>query len=222
MMKIVSGIRGVPSLVEYMVVDLGGTGHTCTYCFQNVESVKPLHCLHLRLVFEPYAMPMQLFKTKKELLTCFRDLVCKTFNRHVIHYNSSLNNVMSVADANGILGLLIDWEFSAQIMADDRYTIAGMRTLPFMSINILEQITPYASEEPSKRRKLATSSKIPLSDVKIKQTWHNDLESLFYVLVYLYIKFKGPMGLQHKIPDTTLPMQWSADASTPPYQSRIR
>jgi hypothetical protein len=52
-----------------------------------------------------------------------------------------------------------------------------------------------------KELKLATDHSTPEKIPKIKHTYHNDLESIFYVFAWICIMFKGPMGDEHCLED---------------------
>jgi hypothetical protein len=151
MLKLMQGVPGVPELVEYWLVTTseGEVDNTRSYRKRECQSTKGTSCTHVRLqvVLKPYARPLHMFRTLKELVRVLRDIViskclvelCKSIElmslllvqkmaveeRKVLHRDSSLNNVM-ILDGLGISkGLLIDWEFAVRITADNKYTIIG-------------------------------------------------------------------------------------------------
>ncbi|KAG2122738.1 hypothetical protein DEU56DRAFT_917711 [Suillus clintonianus] len=61
-------------------------------------------------------------------------------------------------------------------------------------------------------RKKASDSK-PNPAPLIKHTYHDDLESMFYIFIWICIEFRGPLGMKRILkqgPDW-IPGQWSAD-----------
>ncbi|KAG2343828.1 hypothetical protein BDR05DRAFT_999734 [Suillus weaverae] len=116
------------------------------------------------------------------------------------HFNS-LNDAMIEDDGDGTNGMLINLEFAVHMHADQKYTIGGTGTLPFMSHSLLWQLSEAVGNVVTSARswkaKVATSSlaKPPL----ILHHYHDDLESLFYVFVCICIEFRGPLGVRRNL-----------------------
>ncbi|KAG2117579.1 hypothetical protein DEU56DRAFT_717703, partial [Suillus clintonianus] len=77
MMEKMSGVRGVPKLVEYWLVESepNKVDQTQNYRFKSVRSLKGTFRTHVRVVLKPRARPLHKFRTKLELLTSIRDIV---------------------------------------------------------------------------------------------------------------------------------------------------
>jgi hypothetical protein len=81
--------------------------------------------------------------------------------------------------------------------------------MPFMSRKLLYQLAEATREESA--RKQASSSK-PYPTKKIRHTYADDLESLFYVFVFICIEYGGPLGMKRKLKGPGwLPYAWSAN-----------
>ncbi|KAG1897039.1 uncharacterized protein F5891DRAFT_927486, partial [Suillus fuscotomentosus] len=140
---------------------------------------------HVRLVLKPRARPLHAFRTRVELVSALRDIVkiqqTAVEERGILHRDCSVNNAMIEDDGNGTNGLLIDWEFAG--------------TLPFMSRSLLWQLSEAVGDPATSARswkvKVATSS-LTKPPPLILHHYHDDLESLFYVLVCICIEFRGP------------------------------
>ncbi|KAG2127095.1 hypothetical protein DEU56DRAFT_700850, partial [Suillus clintonianus] len=167
MMEKMSGVRGVPKLVEYWLVESepNKVDQTQNYRFKSVRSLKGTFRTHVRVVLKPRARPLHKFRTKLELLTSIRDIVQiqkeAVEQRKVLHRDCSLNNSMIEDDGNGSQGMLIDWEFAVKIAKNETYTVGGTG---------------------------ASSSK-PYPAPLIKHSYQDDLESVFYVFIWILIEF---------------------------------
>ncbi|KAG2050199.1 hypothetical protein BDR06DRAFT_974717 [Suillus hirtellus] len=109
------------------------------------------------------------------------------------------------------------------ITLDDMYSAGGTGTIPFMSVSSLRSMGKlnyqYSQGMKSvKELKLATDHSTPQKMPKIKHTYHDNLESMFYVFTWIGIMFKGPMGEERCLEDIVdhdpdkmemwLPEQW--------------
>jgi serine/threonine protein kinase len=168
--------------------------------------------LHRRIVMTPVAEPIYTFKSKKELIGAFIDVISgasnKSFLRNIgkltiypahqhlctekkiLHRDISYNNIMlyhSPDSANGLRkGLLIDFDYALPL--DNSCTVSvGDRTGtgPFMALEVLKN----AGGE------------------QTQQKPRHDLESIFYVLLYICMKLKGPNNMKRTVEDNGgLPM----------------
>ncbi|KAG2123990.1 hypothetical protein DEU56DRAFT_712040, partial [Suillus clintonianus] len=116
MLKKMEGVRGVPRLVEYWLMESepDEVDETRRYHFKTPRSIKGTSRTHVHLVLKPRARPLHQFRSHAELLTAIRDIVkiqkYAVETRKVIHRDCSLNNAMIEDDGNGSHGTLINWE----------------------------------------------------------------------------------------------------------------
>ncbi|KAG1810601.1 uncharacterized protein BJ212DRAFT_1302341 [Suillus subaureus] len=163
MLKHMSGIPGVPELVDWWIVERSNGEADVTSRYR-----KQPQCL--------------------KLVKVLRDIViiqCMAVEEHkVLHCNCSLNNAMITDElGGGSRGFLIDWEFMVHINLDLKYAIGGMGTIPFMSHGLLTQL--------SDAQQAALIS-------HVIQSFSDDLESLFFIFIWICIKFCGPNGQVHQ------------------------
>ncbi|KAG2130741.1 hypothetical protein DEU56DRAFT_954656 [Suillus clintonianus] len=176
------------------------------------QACRILACRNYR--FNPAREPLHKFRTKLELLTSIRDIVQiqkeAVEQRKVLHRDCSLNNSMIEDDGNGSQGMLIDWEFAVKIAKNETYTVGGTGTLPFMSRALLFQLH-LKSPGDMVAHKGASSSK-PYPAPLIKHSYQDDLESVFYVFIWILIEFRGPLGMKRILDKscTWIPHEWSA------------
>ncbi|KAF5327224.1 hypothetical protein D9619_005083 [Psilocybe cf. subviscida] len=213
LMKILEGVEGIPILVAAEKLNHEDGRDVTSYFHQNVErkktaskgkskgeSKKQTRIVEVRqhwlLVTTPFGQPLPSFSSKKELLSALVDTIRAHHGmliKHVLHRDISLDNIMiytpTVAKRSNNLsntteeskelpssalkkGLLIDVDYSVLLPKEgsqERKTAVGHRTgtLPFMAIEILKgQTTSHGA--------------------------HHDLESLFYVLVWICVFYRGP------------------------------
>ncbi|KAG2104745.1 uncharacterized protein F5147DRAFT_530173, partial [Suillus discolor] len=85
--------------------------------------------MHVHLVLKPHAQPLHAFRTRVELVSALRDIIkiqqTAVEDRGILHRDCCLNNAMIEDNGNGTRGLLIDWEFTVHIYADQKYVIGG-------------------------------------------------------------------------------------------------
>ncbi|KAG2746668.1 hypothetical protein P692DRAFT_201806973 [Suillus brevipes Sb2] len=137
----------------------------------------------------------------KELVKALRDIVLiqkRAVEEHqVLHRDCSLNNSMIEDIEGGSRGALIDWEFAARITSDDMYSAGGTRPEGHGQA----KLSILGGYEVGKRAQASHGpfdySKMP----KIRHTYHDDLESMFYVFGWICIMFKGPMGEERCLED---------------------
>lgn len=77
MMEKMKGVRGVPQLVEYWLVEVtpGKVDQTVEYRYRSVRSLQGTFRTHIRVVLKPRGRPLHKFRTKYELLASVRDIV---------------------------------------------------------------------------------------------------------------------------------------------------
>ena len=135
---------------------------------------------------------------------------------------------------NGSRGLLLDWEFAVQINRQHKYEMGGtvcplmflliawlmvtlQGTLPFLSTNLLEQLSNVVGPmDSSPIRKSASHMHVNLeSPIVIKHTYADDIKSLFYVFIWILVLYDGPLGCEHEGigHENTLLSFWSEAAS---------
>ncbi|KIN93286.1 hypothetical protein M404DRAFT_36223 [Pisolithus tinctorius Marx 270] len=184
MMKLVQDIDGVPKLQHYWVVkvELGIVDKTERYRDEK--------------------WPMVMFKTKKELVSCIRDILRiqqQALERGVLHRDCSINNMMIEDFANGSHGFLLDWEFAVWVTLQGEYDLGSTGTVPFLSVNILcqlkEAITKSGKTNVPLIRKSASLTCVFIDHpTTIHHTFADDIESLFYIFIWILILYDGPLG----------------------------
>ncbi|KAF8429921.1 hypothetical protein BGX38DRAFT_1232623, partial [Terfezia claveryi] len=104
------------------------------------------------------------------------EILCDTIKNHrslyekagILHCDVSINNIMRtrINDSSGLKGFLIDLDYAHQLKPDFSPEQLPCRTgtAPFMALELLLQESP------------------------VYRTWRHDLESFFYVLVWLCIQ----------------------------------
>ncbi|KAI6142015.1 hypothetical protein BKA82DRAFT_4361475 [Pisolithus tinctorius] len=204
MMKLVQDIDGVPKLQHYWVVEVepGIVDKTERYRDEKWRSCMKSWRTHVRLAMKPCARPMVMFKTKKELVSCIRDILRiqqQALERGVLHRDCSINNTMIEDFANGSCGFLLDWEFAVRVTLQGEYDLGGTGTVPFLSVNILcqlkEAITKSGKTNVPSIRKSASLTRVFIDHpTTIHHTFADDIESLFYVFIWILILYDGPLG----------------------------
>ncbi|KAH8115436.1 hypothetical protein DFH11DRAFT_1507757, partial [Phellopilus nigrolimitatus] len=154
---------------------------------------------HHFLLLKTLVQPLESFRSKKELVSAFRDIF-KTIQRleedRKLHQDLSLSNVVLV-DVDDMDGeTLVDGQSGTSAEnksiharhnesdspADNHAASSSGGTMPFMAIDILRQ-SPLGSKKPL----LKGSNKTP-----IMHDYYHDLESVFYMLCWLCIAQAGP------------------------------
>ncbi|KAG2114206.1 uncharacterized protein F5147DRAFT_650015 [Suillus discolor] len=226
MLEALKGVPGVPRLVEYWLVEMAPdqVDDTQLYRQKIYSSTAGMYRTHVRLVLKPRARPLHEFRSRKELVKAIRDIVlvqkCAVEKHNILHRDCSLNNSMIEDTDDGSRGALIDWEFAARITSDNLYPAGGTGTIPFMSIDVIQAMSTLEyqqSQTMAEERKKATDSSTRQEVPKLRHTYHNDLESVFYVFAWICIMFKGPCGQERHLEDVNsdfkradiwLPQQW--------------
>ncbi|KAG2340003.1 hypothetical protein BDR05DRAFT_950786 [Suillus weaverae] len=131
MLKHMSGVPGIPTLVDWWIVERsnGDADMTRKYRTQpQCPSLSGTSCSHVWLVLTPCTRPLHMFQTLKEFVKVLRDIVIvqrTAVEEHkVLHCNCSLNNAMIIDQLEGgSRGILIDWKFAMRINSDLKYVI---------------------------------------------------------------------------------------------------
>ncbi|KAG2086026.1 hypothetical protein BD769DRAFT_1681406 [Suillus cothurnatus] len=158
MLQALEGVPGIPKLVEYWLIEMAPdeVDDTQMYRQKIYSSTAGMYCTHVHLVLKTRARPLHEFRSRKELVKAIRDIV-------------------------------LNWEFAARITSDDLYTAGGTGTIPFMSIDVLEAMGTLEyqqSQTAAEDQRKATNSSVCQEVPKLKHTYHNDLESVFYVFAW--------------------------------------
>lgn len=158
---------------------------------------------------------LSLAKTSKLI---YKSVQQEAVGKGILHRNVSPFNVLIEDLVNKIQGMLIDWEFAVEITFEQEYGIGGtvslihfvldheltlvQGTIPFLSISLLEQIC-----DKLKRKNLKGKHSYKEGNVVSVQlhgdadedfsVWHvptDDMESLFYVFIWILVLYNGPLG----------------------------
>ncbi|KAJ7510401.1 hypothetical protein B0H11DRAFT_1958844 [Mycena galericulata] len=131
--------------------------------------------LHKRLVMTPFAQKIGYFRSKKELISVFIDAIevhRSLVDKNILHADISASNIMiaepeSETPVGLRMGLLIDVDNSL-VVDNIGYWVGLVGTFVFMSSAIL----------------------VHGSSTKHKAT--DDLQSFFWVLIYMCVRYAGP------------------------------
>jgi hypothetical protein len=79
-----------------------------------------------------------------------------------------------------------------------------------MSVNILNQLKDMTSNPSRNSRKSASTSRIFSDNMLVKHTHADDIESVFYVLVWIMIMYNGPLSCERPevYPERTILGPW--------------
>ncbi|KAI6154776.1 hypothetical protein BKA82DRAFT_4010539 [Pisolithus tinctorius] len=129
----------------------------------------------------------------------------QALKRGVLHRDCSINNTMIEDFANGSCSFLLDWEFAVRVMLQGEYDLGGT-----------EAITKSGKTNVPSIRKSASLTCIFIDHpTTIHHTFVDDIESLFYVFIWILILYDGPLG--HECQDIshekTLLGLWSEKAA---------
>ncbi|KAF8503824.1 kinase-like domain-containing protein, partial [Russula emetica] len=129
--------------------------------------------VHYRLVLETLGQPLNTFKSTQQLCRAIRDCIVAhtvAYKRaHILHRDISAVNILITDNGSG---MLIDWDLSKEIKGNDETPRQHSRTgtWQFISISCLR--------DPSTRPHQVS----------------DDLESFFWVLLYLVVKCRNITG----------------------------
>ncbi|KAG1887912.1 uncharacterized protein F5891DRAFT_1199481 [Suillus fuscotomentosus] len=167
MLQAMQGVRGVPQLIEHWLVEIGP---------QEVDETMS-YCGKIWQSIKGTS------RTHVQLISAIRDIVkiqqIAVEERGILHRDCSLNNSMIEDDGHGSHGTLIDWEFTVRILTGQKYAIRGTGTAPFMSRSLLFQLSEAVGTPPL-----------------IMHGCQDDLESVFYVFIWICIGYRGPLGVK--------------------------
>ncbi|KAG2056650.1 hypothetical protein BDR06DRAFT_970011 [Suillus hirtellus] len=218
MLQAMKDVRGVPQLIDHWLVEIkpGKVDQTGLYHYKLLNSLQGAVRTHVCLVLKPHTRPLYMFQTKAELLGAIRDIISiqKTAveEKGILH-NCSLNNSMIEDDGNGSHGTLIDWEFTVFIAQGQKYARGGTGTMPFMSRSLLFQLSEAVDSIATPERSLKHASNSHVVPARlIIHRFEDDLESVFYVFIWICIGYRGPLGVKRVLDKryNWLVHKWSA------------
>ncbi|KIO11693.1 hypothetical protein M404DRAFT_20309 [Pisolithus tinctorius Marx 270] len=101
--------------------------------------------------------------------------------------------------ANGLHSFLLDWEFAVQVTLQGEYDLGSTGTVPFLSVNILCQLKEAITKSgktnvPSIQKSTSLTCMFIDHPTTIHHTFADDIESLFYVSIWILILYDGPLG----------------------------
>ncbi|KAI6030964.1 hypothetical protein F5J12DRAFT_779972 [Pisolithus orientalis] len=154
---------------------------------------------------------------------CKANVQQQALKRGVLHRDCSINNTMIEDFANGSHGFLLDWEFAVWVMLQGEYDLGSTYakgTVPFFSVNILCQLKEAITKSgktnvPSIQKSTSLTHVFINHPTTIHHTFADDIESLFYIFIWILILYDGPLG--HKCQaishEKTLLGLWSEKAA---------
>ncbi|KAH7918499.1 hypothetical protein BV22DRAFT_1134544 [Leucogyrophana mollusca] len=192
-LKKIQDIPGVPQLVDSCTVEYEGKPDSTDLNRPKFSASFPrppklITRFHRRHLLYPLGVPITEFKSQHELISGLIDIV-KVHDllvKHgIFHRNISPNNLIFCCNMNKFISraMIIDFDYTVYMAASGMYGPKGMGTLPFVSLAILSQLM----EKMNNKQELVNVSSGPLYD----------LEALFYVFIWICIKYNGPNGRKH-------------------------
>ncbi|KAG2157190.1 hypothetical protein DEU56DRAFT_905854 [Suillus clintonianus] len=158
-----------------------------------------------------------MFWTKVELLGAIWDIIkiqqTVVEEKGILHCDCSLNNSMIEDDGDGSHRTLIDWEFTVFIAQGQKYARGGTGTLPFMSRSLLFQLSEAVSSVATLEHSMKCASSSHVTQARlIIYRYEDDLESVFYVFIWICIGYRGPLGVKRVLDKSHdwLLHKWSA------------
>jgi len=167
---------------------LKGSGHGHEWC-PGRPQVDPY--VHYRLVLETLGQPLNTFKSTRQLCEVIRDaIVAHTVayeKTHILHRDVSAGNILITEGGSGVL---IDWDLSKKVMKD----VYAKPRRHSRTVCVLSRLPPTGS---------------PNYFIFVQGTWQfisiarlldpstrphevsDDLESFFWVLLYLVVKCRN-------------------------------
>ncbi|KAG1797525.1 uncharacterized protein BJ212DRAFT_1306011 [Suillus subaureus] len=94
---------------------------------------------------------------------------------------------------------------------DDHYSLGGTGMVPFLSWSVLGQLAVWDKHSQNSCHFKVASDSQAISIGSVKQDFMDNLESLFYVFMWICIMFSGPLSKEHDITleEDWLPYEWS-------------
>ncbi|KDR76375.1 hypothetical protein GALMADRAFT_268015 [Galerina marginata CBS 339.88] len=217
-LKRAQGIEGVSQIVAEEIVKVDGEDDTTARIraiinakkYKKADWLKQLEVrAHRRIVTTPFAIGLAHFSTKKELISVFIDAIRahhRLVEKKILHRDISLHNVMMYQPTpskdmqsehcedradDGIRkdeqkdeptsrkGLIIDLDYATLMIDETREVATGHRTgtMPFISVGVL---------------------------MGNKHEPRHDLESFFYVLLWICWHYAGPHNVERQNFDISL------------------
>ncbi|KAG2754114.1 hypothetical protein P692DRAFT_20870364 [Suillus brevipes Sb2] len=202
-------VHGVPQLIDHWLVEIkpGKVDQTGLYRYKLLNSLQGAVRTHIRLVLKPRARPLYMFRTKAELLGAIREIISiqKTAveEKGILHRDCSLNNSMIEDDGNGE---------GSTIQLRVQLITVGSDCLAAMVKNTLEvgqaQCLSCRDRSCSSSQKAVDSIATPEHSLKHASNSHvvsarliihrfeDDLESVFYVFIWICIGYRDPLGVK--------------------------
>ncbi|KAG2056814.1 hypothetical protein BDR06DRAFT_969822 [Suillus hirtellus] len=125
-----------------------------------------------------------------------------------------LNEICMMEKMDGIHGVprlveywLVEMEPSMvdeTVKYHQKYGVGGMGTVPFMSWSLLFQLHLHTLDPSNEHLGTCTSGSKSYPPPMVTHVYQDDLKSMFYVFIWVCIKFRGPLGMKHVLP-TILP-----------------
>ncbi|OSC97847.1 hypothetical protein PYCCODRAFT_1398059 [Trametes coccinea BRFM310] len=159
----------------------------------RIKDSKRIHCerSHVRIVIADVGHPLTEFKSSREMVAAMRDAIeghrIAWERANVLHRDVSLGNILIADDApdGSHRGFLHDWDYSSMgpIDADSQGNAASL-------MEDDEEISPENIEEHKERTGTYYFMAIALLelDPDIKHQPHHDLESAYWVLVWVVLR----------------------------------
>ncbi|KAI0924833.1 hypothetical protein AcW2_010357 [Taiwanofungus camphoratus] len=160
----------------------------------QLKDVQPRGKTHSRLVMKTYGRPIKFAKSLLEMVGAFKDAIVghrNSFQRNVLHRDISIGNILIASKPiPGYRGILIDYE-NAIILNSGREPLLDdplSGTRPFISPEILGKspLWAYSKREGNLKRPKT------MPQLQPKHDFIHDLESFFWVLVWLCMSRSGP------------------------------
>ncbi|KAF8584585.1 hypothetical protein K439DRAFT_1134675 [Ramaria rubella] len=173
--------KGIPRIQHSEDVRIkGSTGVTrLDSVFSNRQTQSPdnaVERVHTRLIMEPYGIPLHHFSNRTELLTAYHDALQAHRNLYekagILHRDIKPENILINPNGDeGNHGILIDFDHAIRVTDSSPYsTKRKIGTYFFMSHRALE------------------------GEI---HTFMDDLESFYYVLVYIGRTYSGPGAIRN-------------------------
>ncbi|KIM59997.1 hypothetical protein SCLCIDRAFT_16412 [Scleroderma citrinum Foug A] len=179
----IAGIKGVPILVQSWTVQYKGEDDTTLRYRPAAWSPfeKFINRVHRRQLLRPVGSPLSSFRSQKELLlgliTRLEIHQSLIDLKNVLHGDISPDNLIFERAPNGVLCqlYLIDFDYAIHLKPGVVKYPKATGTLPFASLHILRQISDC-------------------NESMISHVAADDLESFFYVFMWLCVLHDSPNG----------------------------
>ncbi|KAI6010463.1 hypothetical protein EDC04DRAFT_2610201 [Pisolithus marmoratus] len=154
----------------------------------------------------------------------------KTVQKGILHCDISPFNILFEDTPDGVHSILIDWEFTVEMTYQVEYDVSGTGTIPFLSINLLAQISAalqWKSRGKSQgthtyNQDGVTSVQLGGNDFTVQHEPADNIESLFYVFIWTLVLYDGPSGWRQQDFDfeSSILDEWSEGAIQNPQNAQ--